>query len=34
MYTMEYDGIILNYKEEQNNVICCNMDGPRDYYTQ
>ena len=34
MYTMECDGILLNHKEEQNDVICCNMDGPRDYYTQ
>ena len=27
---MEYYSII----NKNNNVICCNMDGPRDYYTQ
>ena len=25
-----YNGILLNYKKEQNNVICSNMAGPRD----
>ena len=26
--------ILLNHKREQNNAICSNMDGPRDYYTE
>ena len=26
-----YDGIVLSHKKEQSNVICSNMDGPRDY---
>ena len=27
-----YNGILLNLKKEQNNAICNNMDGPRDYH--
>ena len=29
IYTMEYYSAI---KKDQNNAICCNMDGPRDYH--
>ena len=29
-----YNGIILGHKKEQNNAICSNMDGPRDYHTK
>ena len=32
-----HNGILLNYsaiKKEQNNNICSNMDGPRDYHIQ
>ena len=29
-----YNGILLSDKKEWNNVICGNMDGPRDYYTK
>ena len=29
-----YNGILLNRKKEWNNVICSNMDGPRDYRTK
>ena len=29
-----YNGILLSYKEEWNNAICSNMDGPRDYHTK
>ena len=25
-----YNGILLSHKKEQNNVICSDMDGPRD----
>ena len=28
-----YDQILLSHKKEWNNVICSNMNGPRDYYT-
>ena len=31
IYTMEYDSAI---KITVNNVICNNMDGPRDHYTE
>ena len=31
IYTMEYYSAI---KREQNNVICSNMDGPRDCHTE
>ena len=31
IYTMEYYSAI---KEEQNNAICSNMDGPRDCHTE
>ena len=26
--------ILLDHKKEQNNAICSNMDGPRDYHTK
>ena len=29
-----YNGILLSHKKEQNNAICSNMDGPRDYHTK
>ena len=29
-----YNGILLGHKNEQNNAICSNMDGPRDYHTK
>ena len=29
-----YSGILLSHKKEQNNAICSNMDGPRDYQTK
>ena len=29
-----YHGILLRHKKEQNNAICSNMDGPRDYRTK
>ena len=29
-----YNGILLSHKEEQNNAICSNMDGPRDCHTE
>ena len=29
-----YNGILLSHKKEWNNVICSNMDGPRDYQTK
>ena len=28
------NGILLSHKEEWNNAICSNMDGPRDYHTK
>ena len=28
-----YNGILLSHKKE-NNAICSNMDGPRDYHTK
>ena len=28
-----YNGILLGHKEEWNNTICNNTDGPRDYHT-
>ena len=28
-----YNGILLSHKK-QNNAICSNMDGPRDYHTE
>ena len=31
IYTMDYHSAI---KKEQNNAICSNMDGPRDYHTE
>ena len=27
-----YNGILLGHKKEWNNIICSNMDGPRDHY--
>ena len=29
-----YNGILLSHKKEQNNAICSNMDGTRDYHTK
>ena len=29
-----HNGILLNLREEWNNAICSNMDGPRDYHTK
>ena len=29
-----YSGILLSHKEEWNNAICSNVDGPRDYHTK
>ena len=29
-----YSRILLNHKEERNNAICSNMDGPRDGHTE
>ena len=29
-----YNGILLSHKKEWNNVICSNMDGPRDDHTK
>ena len=29
-----YNGILLGHINEQNNAICSNMDGPRDYHTK
>ena len=29
-----YNGVLLSLTKEQNNAICSNMDGPRDYHTK
>ena len=29
-----YNGILLSHQKEQNNIICSNMDGPRDHHTE
>ena len=29
-----HNGILLSHKKEWNNVICSNMNGPRDYDTK
>ena len=29
-----YNGILLGHEKEQNNAICSNTDGPRDYHTK
>ena len=29
-----YNGILLRHKQEGNNAICSNIDGPRDYHTR
>ena len=29
-----YSGILLGHKKEQNNAICRNMHGSRDYHTK
>ena len=29
-----YNRILLSHKKEQNNAICSNMDGTRDYHTK
>ena len=28
------NGILLSHKKEQNNAICSNTDGPREYHTK
>ena len=28
------NGVLLSHKKELNNVICSNMDGPRDYHVK
>ena len=28
-----YKGLLLGHKKNQNNAICRNMEGPRDYHT-
>ena len=33
-YMNIYRGILLGHKKEWNNVICSNMDGPRDHHTK
>ena len=33
-YYMEYNGILLSHEKEQNNAICSNMDGSREYNAQ
>ena len=30
----QHNEILLSHKIEQNNAICSNMDGPRNYHTQ
>ena len=32
--TLTYNGILLSHEKEQNNAICSNIDGPRDYNTK
>ena len=34
IYIYTHNGILLSHKKEWNNVICNNMDGPRDYCTK
>ena len=29
-----HNGILLSHKKEQNNAVCNNMDGTRDYHTK
>ena len=29
-----YKGVLLSHKQERNNAICSNMDGPEDYHTK
>ena len=29
-----HSGVLLSHKKEQNNAICSNMNGPREYYAQ
>ena len=29
-----YNGILLSHKQERNNAVCSNMDGPRDGHTE
>ena len=33
-HTKTHSGILLSHKNEGNNAICSNMDGPRDYHTK
>ena len=34
IYIYIWNGILLSHKKEQNNAICRNVDGPRDYHTK
>ena len=34
IYIYIYNGILFSHKKEQNNAICSNMDGPRDFHTK
>ena len=34
VYIDIYNGILLSHKKEWNNVICSNMDGPRNNHTK
>ena len=29
-----HNGILLSHKKEQNNVLCSDMDGPKDCHTE
>ena len=33
-YIYIYTGILISLEKEQNNAICNNIDGPRDYHTK
>ena len=33
-HTHTHNGILLSHKNEQNNAICSNMEGPRVYHTK
>ena len=33
-YIYTENGIVLSHRKQQNNAICSNMDGPRDYHTK
>ena len=34
MFINRWQGILVSFKKEQNNAICSNMDGSRDYHTK